>query len=148
MWRAITEDDVRSAITDNEDNALRTKLTSTGQTDPLVEIIAQMTSTFRDAVRSSGKNRLTPDETLVPEGAIFYLVPLIRQRLLGRFGIGEVTEDRMAEYKAGETYMSDVRRGLALVENPFAGEDAPQVIPPLSISEPDRRFRWRDQDGI
>ena len=131
-----------------EDTSLRTKLKSSGQTDPLVESNAQMPRTSSDAVRSSGKNRLTEDDTLVPEGAIFYLVPLIRQRLLGRFGIGEVSEDRMAEYKAAEAYMSEVRRGLSLVENPFKSEDAPQAIPSLSVSEPDRRFRWREQDGI
>jgi hypothetical protein len=132
-----------------EDISLRTKLISSGQTDPLSEIIAQMTSTFRDAVRSSGKNRLSEDDALVPEGAIFYLVPLIRQRLLGRFGIaGEVSEIRMEEYKAAEKYMSEVRRGLSLVENPFKSEDAPQVIPTPSISENPKRFRWADQDGI
>ncbi len=148
MWRAIIEDDVKSAMNPAEVSALTVKLKAIEDPDPLGKIIQQVTATFRDAVRSSGKNRLTVDETLVPEGAIFYLVPLIRQRLFSRFNIGELSDDRKTEYEDSTSYLKDVRRGDAMVEDPFKDESASKPVPTPSLSINEREYRWGDQDGV
>lgn len=147
-WVPITEKDIEGSITPSENTALRIRLKEDDAPDPLGAMISQVTAKFRDAVRSGGRVRLTEDPTLVPDGAVFDLVAIIRHRLLGKFGVGEITDDRVDEFKAANAFLTDVRRGVAAVEDPFEGEGATQKIPPLSVSDPDREFRWRDQDGI
>lgn len=131
-----------------EDTSLRTKLLSAGQSDPLTQIIRQVTLGTRESIRSCGSNRLSEDETLLPEAAILHAVAIIRHRLLTRFGTGESNEDRMAEYKAAERYMADVAKCILRVEDPFGGESAPAAVPKMAVNPSPRRFRWADQNGI
>lgn len=120
-WRAITEDDIRSALTGPEDEAYRSQLLSSGQTDPLTPIIEQVTLQVRNAIRSCPKNSLHATSTFLPEGAIFYAVAIIRYRLLTRFAIGEQDqpgESRTNEYREALRWLELVRSCKEIVEQP------------------------------
>ena len=51
-----------------EDTGARQKYLASGQTDPLPEVVSQVTADFRDAIRSHPGNTLDPDETTLPSG--------------------------------------------------------------------------------
>lgn len=148
MWRAPTEDDFLSTVSSAEDNTFRTKLLQPGQADPYQSILAQGTGLFRDAIRSHSANRLDPDATTLPEAAIFHMVVIMRQRLCGRFNVGEQTEARRDEFKAANKWLADVAKGDIRVEEP--GETPATQTPVLSpaVNESPRRDGWREQDGI
>lgn len=147
MWRAITEDDLRSAISESEDRTFRTKLLAEGQTDPFEQIFGQLTRNFRDAIRGNAENTLHEDPTFLPEGAIFHAVAIIRHRLCGRFNVGEQSETRRDEYKEAVAYLKALPTGPA-VESPETTEQTKTPLPAPAINESPRRHGWRDQDGI
>lgn len=148
MWRAITEEDVRSSINSIEDDATRLKYLAGDQEDPLVEIIAQVTREVRDAIRSGAYFWMPDDETIVPEGAVHHAVAIIRHRLMSRYDV-KVEEARLMEYREAIAYLRDVSRGIRKVENPSGGENQPAPIPFPAINNNRRPgFGWRDQDGI
>jgi hypothetical protein len=148
MWRAPTEDDFLSAISSAEDTTFRTRLTHPGQDDPYASILAQGTGLFRDAIRSHPANRLDAEANTLPEAAIFHMVVIMRQRLCGRFNVGEQTETRRDEFKEATKWLAAVAKGDIRVEEP--GENPPTQTPTLSpaVNESPRRDGWRHQDGI
>jgi phage gp36-like protein len=120
-WRAITEDDIRAAITAPEDEAYRAQLLTSGQTDPLETIKAQVTLQVRESIRSCAKNKLHANATFIPEGAIFNAVAIIRHRLLTRFAIGEQDqpgESRRDEYREALRWLERVESCKVAIENP------------------------------
>lgn len=148
MWRAITDDDLRSCISSAEETAFRTKLLAEGQSDPFAQIFQQFTGTFRDAIRTYPTNKLDPDPSFLPEGAITHAVILIRQRLCGRFNVGEQTETRRDEFKEASIYLKGVAKGEPLVEQASATPDVQTPILSPAVNESPRRDGWRTQDGI
>lgn len=148
MWRAITEDDLRSCISSAEEMAFRTKLLAEGQGDPFSQIFQQFTGTFRDAIRTHTTNQLDPDPSFLPEGAITYAVIMIRQRLCGRFNVGEQTETRRDEFKEASNYLKAVSKGDVVVEQASETPDVRTPILSPKVNESPRRDGWRRQDGI
>ena len=148
MWRTPTENDFQSVISGPEDTTFRQKLLATDQTDPYAPILAQTTGLFRDAIRSNTSNRLDPDVTKLPEAAIFHMVVIMRQRLCGRFNVGEQTENRRDEYKEANKWLAGVAKGDIRVEDP--GDTVVTQTPVLSpqVNESPRRDGWREQNGI
>lgn len=149
MFRSLTDDDLQSAITSEEDKTFRTKLLAAGQTDPYTQIYGQVTLMFREAIRSNPANSLDPDSTTLPEACIFHAVAIIRHRLTSRFSSTVPSEARMQEYKTANDYLKAVAKpnGLA-VEQWGVAESAKQQIPSPAINESPRRDGWRNQDGI
>jgi hypothetical protein len=147
MWRAIEDEDLRSAISSKEEETFRNRLTAEGQGDPFVAIFGQVTRNFRDAIRSGG-NELDPDPANLPDGAIFHAVVIIRQRLCGRFNVGEQTETRRDEYKAASDYLKALAAGDIRPEAPGNETATTQPLPAPAVNASPRRDGWRDQDGI
>ncbi len=148
-WRAITEDDIRAALTAPEDEAYRGQLLSAGQTDPLEQIIAQVTLQVRNSIRSCPKNRLHATTTFLPEGAIFYAVAIIRYRLLSRFAIGEQDQPgdaRSAEYREALRWLEMVRSCKEVIEDPDGdGTEVPSKGQMEQITPTRRRA---DREGL
>lgn len=148
-WRTINDDDIRSAISEPEDTLFRTRLLAEGQTDPYTAISAQVTSLFRDAIRSNASNKLDPDPATLPEAAIFHATAIIRQRLMTRFSSGVEDETRAAEARAARDYLAAVAKGgCPTVENPDNAAQTKQAVPSPAVNESPRREGWRNQDGI
>jgi len=146
-WRQISENDFRSAITDAEDTAVRTRRLAAGQSDPFIEIRAQVTAEFRGAVRTAG-GTLDGDASTLPPDVIFHAVAILRQRLWSRFGISSQSEDRKKEYDAAVEFLKTLREGGYKPEAPDAAADSRQTLAPPAIPENSRVSNWRDQDGI
>ena len=147
MWRSLTDDDLRSAISAAEEASFRTKLLGEGQADPFAVIFAQVTKNFRDAIRANPANELDPDEATLPEGAIFHAVAIVRHRLCGRFNAGEQTETRRDEYKEATAWLKAVPSGPP-VEPPGTATAVKKNLPAPAVNQSPRRDGWRDQDGI
>jgi len=147
-WRAITEDDVRSAISAAEDRTFRQHQVAEGQTDPLLEIIDQVTLDFREAIRSNSANQLDATDGTLPRGSIRHAVAIIRHRLLTRFNVSEVTEARMAEYREATRYLDAIAEGRRRIEQPDAGETAKAPLPGPAVNPRPAGWRREDQNGI
>lgn len=149
MWRAITDDDLLTGMNSYELEAFRNKAIADGQADPVPLLIAQTTMDVREAIRSCRDNSLSPDATLIPEGAIRHAVALIRHRLQTRFpDQAEAAEDRRLEYREANKYLEAVASCSRSVERYGEAPDAqaPQIGP--RVDGRDRRFTRADQDGI
>lgn len=149
-WRAITDDDIRSAITEPEDTIFRESLLVDGQTEPYSQVAGQVTSLFRDAIRANPANELDPDPTFLPESAIFHAVAIIRQRLTTRFAAGgEEDKTRADEVKAAREYLKAVAvKGTPTVDAPGETVQTKQPLAAPAVNESPRRDGWRNQDGI
>ena len=150
-WREISEDDVWSSMTSAEVTAVRTKLLTSGQSDPLVKIIEQVTLECRTAVKSCSDNVLSEVVTEVPGGMVYHGVAIIRYRALSRFGLvmEHGGDSRLEEYRTAQKYLNEVARCLIKVDRAGAAEDeaAPQGMSPR-ISARSRRFSRTQQEGI
>lgn len=63
-WIFLTEADVLTVLSEPELTAYRSKATATGQADPLIPTVAQVTELVRGYVGAHASNRLGPDDTL------------------------------------------------------------------------------------
>ena len=146
-WRTITENDVRALMNSPEDAGARQKYLASGQTDPLPEVVSQVTADFRDAIRSHPGNTLDPDETTLPSGSIRHACVIIRHTLLGRFGLA-ISEGRMKEYEAATKHLERLESGKRRVSVPGATDNTPPPLPAPAVNPNPKQFRWNDQDGI
>ncbi len=147
-WRAITDDDVFSALNSAEEAAVRQELLVEGQEDPLATVIAQVTLEVREAIRSCAGNRLHSEPTCVPDGAIRHAVAIIRHRLLTRFDAGAIGEARLMEYREAHRYLEAVAACKRAVESPDEGEDAIAPVTMPRVTARERQFTRESQDGI
>ncbi len=112
---------MRPAMAGPEDSAYRERLLSSGQGDPLPEIIAQVVSQVRNAIRSCPKNKLHATPGFLPDGAVFHAVAIIRYRLLSRFAVGERDQPgdaRKTEYNEAIRWLELVRSCKEVIEQP------------------------------
>lgn len=150
-WIEITEDDVWSSMTSAEVNAVRTKLLTAGQSDPLLKIIEQVTLECRTAVKSCSDNVLSEVISEIPAGMVYHGVAIIRYRALSRFGlvIEHGGDSRLEEYRAARSYLKDVAKCVVKVDRAGAAENeaAPKGMSP-KIKARGRRFSRGQQEGI
>lgn len=147
-WRALTAEDVHSAMSEPEVTAFTTKLLVGGQADPLEEIVAQVTLEVREAIRSCRDNSLHATASYLPEGCIRHAVAMARFRLLTRVG-DEISEERKMEYREAQGYLKEVSACKRYVEDPDGEESGQAPSPtPKVVSARTRRFGRSDQDGI
>jgi hypothetical protein len=148
-WRAITEDDIYSAINAAEATALRAALQRPGQEDPLDTLIQQVTGYARDAIRSCSRNRLHPTATYLPEGVIPQAVDIILYRIGLRLSRAlPIDESRREAKRSAESYFDKVASCSRQVES--YGDDesgTPQTIE-VSSSTPDRQWSRSQQSGL
>lgn len=148
-WRAITDNDLFAGMNGYEVETVRERGLAEGQSDPIAEAVAQVTMKVRQSIRSCKENRLSPDDTHLPEAVIFDAVALIRNRLQTRFpGLIEDTKPREMEYQSAERFFRNVASCAESVERYGDEEDAPAPKPGPHITARSRRFTREDQDGI
>ncbi|MBL9155012.1 MAG: hypothetical protein JNK37_21200 [Verrucomicrobiales bacterium] len=149
MWRALTEDDLFSAMHKAEIAAVRSKALADGQSDPVAEVIAQVTMMMREAIRSCRDNRLHPEAAYLPEAAMLHAVAIVRHRLGTRFGgLIKGGEDRLEEYRRANRYLDQVASCAQAVERYGAEESAAAPQPAPRITARRRHYGRDDQDGI
>ena len=121
-WISITATDVKTRLTGSELTALQTVALSAGQTDPLVEIIAQVIDGVRGYISANAANTLGAAAT-VPSKLISASLALIRYRLCTRLPVKSLlTEDRVKENEAAIRLLEQVAAGKFAIEDPVSGD--------------------------
>lgn len=119
-WRKPTRDDLTARLSDRETNAF--SRSSGFSTDAVDGVLAQAAAFARDAVRSGGRARLSPEDGAIPEGLFRPVLAIATLDLLNRFSI-RPTEARRDAAKAAEAYLAKVAAGEVVPES-YAAEDA------------------------
>ena len=122
-WRKPTRDDLTARISSREQDAFSR---SSGFTDDVVDgVIAQAAAFARDAVRSGGRARLSPEDGTVPEGLFRPVLAIAVLDLLNRFAIPP-TDARREAAKAAEAYLAEIASGKIVPES-SAADDAEEA---------------------
>ena len=121
-WSALTTANVKTRLTGAELAAMQTAALSAGQTDPLPDIITQVTDEVRGYVAANRKNTLGAAGTL-PSKLHGAALAMIRYRLATRLPVKSLlTEDRVKENEAAIRLMEQVAAGKFSIEDPTSGD--------------------------
>jgi phage gp36-like protein len=144
-WTAITATDLQTRLTGGELTALRTAALSSGQTDPLPDILSRAIDECRGylAARPGGSMGEAGTLPVQIHGAA---LDIARYRLCTRLSLGKLGETflpeaRYNEYKDALALLRDVQAGKCIVEAPdtLTTENIPASITP-SIKLPTGRM--------
>lgn len=147
-WITITEEDVKTRLAGAELTAFKTAALSPGQSNPLPEIISQVTDEIRGYVAACAHNTLDAAGT-VPPRLLAPALNMIRYRLATRLpGMkGLIDELRQKEYNDALAVLKDVAACRFAVEDPD-GDATSTTSPTPDIVVPTRRFDRCSQEGI
>lgn len=119
-WRKPTSEDLTARLSTREQDAFSR---SSGFSSDVAEgVVAQAAAFARDAVRSGGRARLSPEDGAIPEGLFRPVLAIAVLDLLNRFAV-QPTEARREAAKAGEVYLAEVAAGKIVPEG-YADDDA------------------------
>jgi hypothetical protein len=119
-WTALTATEVKTRLSGDELTKLQTSALAPGQTDPLPDVLLQVTDEIRGYIKV--KNPLGPDGTL-PKEVRRAALAMARWTLCGRLGIGSVGpitqgDNRKKEYDDALALMEKIVKGEFKVEAP------------------------------
>ena len=136
MWRTLTRDDLIAKQSEQEANAFAKKAWSIDPIPPLLEMTADF---VRDACRSNGNVRLSPELHSIPAGTITKALDYAIYDLLKRIGC-PIGKDREKAREKAEQYFDDVAKGKINPESYGASETASSGGPAVSLvsTYPDR----------
>ena len=118
-WTAPTIEDLIAKLSRKETEAFRASADFQGEP---VERILQMTAdVFRDALRTSGRVRLSPAPHSIPGGCLSYAMDYALYDVLTRLD-KTVNEDRRKKREAAERYLEKVAKGEITPES-YGEED-------------------------
>lgn len=107
-WRAPTEDDVIATISVAELNAY--KQSANWEQDPVDILCKRAASMVRDALRTNGNVRLSPNEYEIPEGCISPAMDYVCFDVVKRNG-GAATKERKEARKDAQEFFDKIARG-------------------------------------
>ena len=122
-WRKPTRDDLTARLSAEETDAFST---SSGFSPDVADgVLAQSAAFARDAVRSGGRARLSPEDGAIPDGLFRPVLAIAVLDLLNRFSIPP-TDARRDAAKAAESYLAEIASGKSVPES-YAAEDAEEA---------------------
>ncbi len=136
MWRTLTRDDLISKQSEQEANAFSKKAWTI---DPIPPILTMTADFVRDACRSNGNVRLSPEPHSIPGGTITKALDYAIYDLLKRIGV-PIGKDREKAREKAEIYFDDIAKGKINPES-FGTSDTAQSGGPavsLATTYPDR----------
>jgi phage gp36-like protein len=147
-WTALTVTDVTTRLAGVEVTSLQTIALAAGQTDPIVEIIEQVTDEIRGYVGAGGY-ALGAAGTL-PSKLIGTALAMIRQRVITRLpNAGLMDQDRRDEYKDAIRLLENVSAGKFSLEEPLVLDTETSGKAHSSWDTlPTLNFSLEEQDGI
>ena len=119
-WRKPTRDDLTARLSDAETEAF--SLSSGFSPDVAEGVLAQAAAFARDAVRSGGRARLSPEDGAIPDGLFRPVLAIAVLDLLNRFSIPP-SDARRDAAKSAEAYLADIASGKIVPEG-YAADDA------------------------
>lgn len=136
MWRTLNRDDLISKQSEQEANAFSKKAWTIDPIPPILEMTADF---VRDACRSNGNVRLSPEPHSIPGGTITKALDYAIYDLLKRIGV-PIGKDREKAREKAEIYFDDIAKGKINPES-FGTSDTAQSGGPavsLATTYPDR----------
>lgn len=136
MWRQLNRDDLIAKLSETEANAFSKKAWSIDPIPPILEMTADF---VRDACRSNGNVRLSPEPHSIPGGTITKALDYAIYDLLKRIGV-PIGKDREKAREKAEIYFDDIAKGKINPES-FGTSDTAQSGGPavsLAATYPDR----------
>ena len=122
-WRIPTQDDLTARLSADEMDA---SSSSSGFSPDVADgVLAQAAAFARDAVRSGGRARLSPEDGSIPDGLFRPVLAIAVLDLLNRFSIPP-TDARRDAAKAAESYLAEIASGKIVPES-YAAEDAEEA---------------------
>ena len=122
-WRKPTRDDLTARLSAEETDAFSA---SSGFSPDVADgVLAQAAAFARDAVRSGGRARLSPEDGSIPDGLFRPVLAIAVLDLLNRFSIPP-TDARRDAAKAAESYLAEIASGKIVPES-YAAEDAEEA---------------------
>jgi phage gp36-like protein len=145
-WITLTPDDILLRLAGAEKAAYTTAALAGGQSDPLPEILEQVTDEVRGYIAACASNTLGPAGTLPPRLRLAAL-DIARYRLVTRLP-NRLTDERKEEYRNAIKLLESVASCKFAVEDP-AGDatSGAQVNSPATRAR-DRYFSRSQQEGI
>ena len=136
MWRTLTRDDLISKQSEQEANAFSKKAWSIDPIPPILEMTADF---VRDACRSNGNVRLSPELHSIPGGTITKALDYAIYDLLKRIGV-PIGKDREKAREKAEIYFDDIAKGKINPESYGVADTAQSGGPAVSLAAtyPDR----------
>lgn len=122
-WRKPTRDDLAARLSAEETESF--SLSSGFSPDAADGVLAQAAAFARDAVRSGGRARLSPEGGAIPDGLFRPVLAIAALDLLNRFSIPP-TDARRDAAKAAEAYLADIASGKIAPES-YAADDAEEA---------------------
>lgn len=135
-------------------DALQTAALATGQTDPLPEIIGNVTARIRMEIAAGGRTVLDADATKLPPSLKSLSLRMVLregQSRLNAAGALPLADDEKEEWRQDVRFLERIAKGEITVEASDNPESSPTVQSKVSrplISAPDRQFTREHQDGI
>lgn len=122
-WRKPTRDDLTARLSAEEMDAFST---SSGFSPDVADgVLAQAAAFARDAVRSGGRARLSPEDGAIPDGLFRPVLAIAVLDLLNRFSIPP-SDARRDAAKSAEAYLADIASGKIVPEG-YAADDAEEA---------------------
>lgn len=135
-------------------DALQTAALAAGQSDPLPEIIVNVTNRIRMEIAAGGRTILDEDTTRLPPSLKSLALRMVLregQSRLNAAGALPLSEDERLEWRSDERLLERIARGEITVEASDNPESTPAVqaaTPGPRITEKDRVFTREDAEGI
>lgn len=148
-WNSITEADLLKTKMAPLMSALRTAALADGQSDPVVEITADVVSRVRNKVATCSTNKVDADTSTVPDSLRALACRMIVRAAKSRLEI-ELTKDEQDERDIDERELTAVSRCELVVdqaETPTA-PDVQAVQPGPTIKARARRYSREQQSGV
>jgi phage gp36-like protein len=139
-WAALTADEIKTRLSGPELAALQTAALATGQTDPLPDVLLQVTDEIRGYI--AARNDLGPSGTL-PSQVRAAAIAIVRWRLAGRLSLGTAGsmlqgEARKKEYEDALQLLKDIAAGKFAVEQPDVTGPETRPVPPSAYGGLDK----------
>ena len=121
-WISITSSDVKVKLTGAELAALQSAALASGQSDPLPDIISQVSDEVRGYIAANRSNTLGAAGT-IPQKLLSAALSIIRYRLATRLPVKSLlTEDRVKENEQAIRLLEQVAADKFAIEDPVSGE--------------------------
>lgn len=135
-WRPLSKDDLLAKLEENEINAFSKR---SWTADPIPAILDMTGDMVRDACRSNGNVRLSPEQHSIPSGCVTFAADYAVVDLLKRMAL-TVNEDRRRARKEALDYFARISEGKMTPESFGASETAQSGGPAVDLvsTYPDR----------
>lgn len=149
-WTALTPADLDDYLVARQVAALRTKALADGQTDPILDILADITAEVRNYIRGCASNTLSTDPTTIPAELRRHAAALAIEAAQPRLNL-PLTEDQ----RTAATNARALLRDVAACRYPVTSPSSPQALPTdqgltarPTISARPHTYTRDHQDGI